>query len=151
LTPPVYAATVCWIPRSPHDTFDGLVWLPRLIEKARRRARGTAAMNGYLYGDRAPVDRRVLRFLRTDDRAVSTLVAEFPDDTDVARLVLARSGRTDAERRAFSAALARRLFDFAALDADEGRLPHGVRAGAIAFGYNVLIAPRSWIGRIRGR
>ena len=55
-----------WTPRSPHDEADGLVWLPRLIDKARRSALGRASgadlMNGYLYGNSDYIDSKVLGF-----------------------------------------------------------------------------------------
>jgi hypothetical protein len=133
------------MPRSPHDEADGLVWLPRLIDKARRAALGRASsadlMNGYLYGDNDFIDRQVLRFLGIDDCALSELIEECDSDEDVVRIVLAHSGRSVAARRAFSAALERRSFRFAMLDADEGRLAPGPRSRIIAFLYSVAIMP----------
>ncbi|GAC1540535.1 MAG: hypothetical protein NVS2B17_16900 [Candidatus Velthaea sp.] len=134
-----------WIPCSAHDEFDGLVWLPRLIEKARRNAHGRAAgtdlMNGYLYGDNDFIDAQLLRFLGADDRALSAWVEEFSDDDEVARVAIARSGRSFDERRRFSTSLARRTFDFCMLDADEGRLAPGLRSRTIAFLYNRAMMP----------
>ncbi len=134
-----------WIPRSPHDEADGLVWLPRLIDKARRAALGRASgadlMNGYLYGNNDYIDGQVLRFLGIDDRALSELVEECGNDEDVTAIVLAHSGHSVAERRAFSAELERRLFGFAMLDADEGRLAQGPRSRIMAFLYNAVIMP----------
>jgi hypothetical protein len=136
---------MAWIPRSPHDEADGLVWLPRLIDKARRSALGRASgadlMNGYLYGNSDYIDGRVLRFLGIDDVALSELVHECNSDEDVAAIVLAHSGHTVTERRAFSAALERRLFGFAMLDADEGRLAPGPRRRLITFLYNAVVMP----------
>ena len=134
-----------WSPRSPHDEADGLVWLPRLIDKARRSALGRASgadlMNGYLYGNSDYIDGQVLRFLDIDDRALSELVDECGSDEDVTAIVLAHSGKSVAARRAFSAGLERRLLGFAMLDADEGRLTPGPRSRIITFLYNAVIMP----------
>jgi len=134
-----------WTPRSPHDEAGGLVWLPRLIDKARRSALGRACgadlMNGYRYGNSDYVDSRVLRFLGVDDRALSELVEECGSDEDVTAIVLAHSGHGVAARRAFSAELERRLFGFAMLDADESRLAPGPRRRILTFLYNAVIVP----------
>ncbi len=134
-----------WIPRPARDAFDGLVWLPRLIEKARRHAHGHSSgadlMNGYLYGNNDFIDGQVLRFLKTDDATISALVERCSDDDDVARGAIAQSGRSLDERRTFSAGLERRMLGFAMLDADEGRLGPGLRSNAIAFVYNRAMMP----------
>ena len=75
---------------------------------------------------------------------MSELVDECGDDDDVTAIVLAHSGRSVAARRAFSADLERRLFGFAMLDADEGRLAPGPRSRIIAFLYNAVIMPLAY-------
>ena len=134
-----------WIPRSGLESVEDLVWLPRLLQKARRmeegRASGRDLMEGYLYGDNDFIDKRVLEFLRTDDAAVSAVVREQPDDAAAAAIIVERSGRTAEERRAFSTQLRRKLFDFVLLEADEGRLPPGLKRTVVRFLYNRAIMP----------
>jgi hypothetical protein len=134
-----------WIPRSGLDTIEGMVWLPRLLEKARRHEAGRAAsadlMDGYLYGNSDYIDKQVLEFLRMGDTDVSAIVREQPDDAAAAAAIVARSGRSAAERGAFSARLRRKLFDFVLLEADEGRLPPGIKRSTVRFLYNRVIMP----------
>ncbi len=134
-----------WTPCSGLEEREALPWLPRLIQKARRyeegRAAGTDLMGGYLYGDNDFIDQKLLAFLRTDDASVCALVREHDDDAEVARNVVARSDRTESERRAFGVRFRRRLLNFVFLEADEGRLPDGLRTRAIRFAYNRLLMP----------
>lgn len=138
-----------WTPCSGRETFDDLVWLPRMLQKARQHEESCVAgrdlMNGYLFGDSDFIDHRILRFLRTDDTALLTLVREHPADEDVARIVLQRSGRTTEERRRFSRRLRRMLADFVVLEADEGRLPPGPTSSVIRFVYNRLMMPTAYL------
>ncbi|MFN2460542.1 MAG: DUF5069 domain-containing protein [Candidatus Velthaea sp.] len=131
-----------WMPCSGLESFDDMVWLPRLVQKARRYATSDgAAMNGYLYGDNDFIDRRVLDFLRIDDAQLGRLVRELEGDDAVARAVIERSGRSPDERRAYSRKLRRQLFDFVLLEADEGRLPPGFKRSVIRFLYNRVMMP----------
>ncbi|HEX3462572.1 MAG TPA: DUF5069 domain-containing protein [Candidatus Elarobacter sp.] len=134
-----------WIPRSAHDSLEGLPWLPRLLEKARRfeagRAAGTDLMNGYLYGDNDFIDAQLLRFLRTTDATVSALVRDHADDAEVARILVERSGRSPSEIAEFAKIFPRKNFGFVLTEADEGRLGNGPRAKLICFVYNRLIMP----------
>jgi hypothetical protein len=134
-----------WVPRSGLDTARGLVWLPRMLEKARRqeagRASGLDLMEGYLFGDNDFIDERVLRFLRTNDAAVSALVREQPDDDAVAATLIERSGRTLDECIAFSRRLRKQLFGFIMLEADEGRIPPGLKRTLVSFFYNKIVMP----------
>jgi hypothetical protein len=135
-----------WTPRSGLDSFEGLIWLPRLLQKARRfaegRRRGTDVMNGYLYGDNDAADKEVLNFLHTDDTTVTSLVEANPSDAEVARILLEQSGRTIEERQAFNASLKRKFFNFSMLEADEGRMKPGLRRSALCFLYNRILMPR---------
>jgi hypothetical protein len=134
-----------WVPCSGREEFDGFVWLPRLIQKARRfsqgRARGEDLMNGYLYGDSDAGDRALLNFLRMDDATVLEVVEAHPLDEDAARELIERGGRTLEERRRFSTSLRRKLFNFALLEADEGRMPAGLRRTLLRFFYNRILMP----------
>lgn len=139
------ARSMTWTPRSGLDTLNGLPWLPRLLEKARRseagRAAGTDTMNGYLYGDNDFIDAQLLKFLRTDDKTVSELVRQHGDDAEVARILIERSGHDSPEVRAFAEKFRRKNMDFVLLEADEGRLGNGLRAKSIRFFYNRLLMP----------
>jgi hypothetical protein len=134
-----------WIPCSGLECIEEMVWIPRLLQKARRheagRQSGRDLMNGYMYGDNDFIDRRVLTFLRTDDAAVSAIVRAEPDDAVAARSLVEHSGRTVEERRAYSARLRRQLFDFVLLEADEGRLPPGPKRTIVRLVYNRLVMP----------
>ncbi|MGH7757488.1 MAG: hypothetical protein ACREM8_14550 [Vulcanimicrobiaceae bacterium] len=120
------------------------MWLPRLLEKARRieQLRATERLvDGYCYGVNDFIDKGALEFLRTDDVSVSALVRLYPDDVHAARIIVERSGRSPAERRAFSRRLRRQTFDFGLLEADEGRMAPGLGRAVIRFAYNVLMMP----------
>ncbi|HEX3368293.1 MAG TPA: DUF5069 domain-containing protein [Candidatus Cybelea sp.] len=143
-----------WVPSSGRDEFAGLVWLPRLIQKARRfaqsRARGEDLMNGYCYGDNDVGDRALLDFLKLDDATVLRVVEAHPLDEEAARELIERGGRTLEERRRFSASLRRRLFNFTLLEADEGRMAPGLRRWVLRFFYNWVVMPPFylWFGYV---
>jgi hypothetical protein len=133
-----------WPPRSGLESIEGMIWLPRLLDKARRvEAAGgsTRCVDGYLYGNNDFIDKRVLRFLRIDDTAVSQLLREHSDDATVATIIIQRSGRTSDEVRAFGKHLRKTLFDFALLEADEGRMTPGLKRTCIRVIYNFFIMP----------
>ncbi len=134
-----------WMPCSGLETVDGMAWVKRMAQKARRaqqsRASGTDLMNGYLYGESDFYDGRVLRFLGVTDTEFSADVCSEADDEAGVRRVLAKTGRTETERREFSANLERQLKAFPIIDADEGRLPPGFRTSALKFLYNSLMMP----------
>lgn len=133
-----------WIPCSGLQSIEGLVWLPRLLEKARRcegdRASGRL-VEGYCYGDNDFIDKQLLKFLRTDDATVSALVRSEPDDAAVAKILVHRSGHTPDECRAFSKKMRRLSFDFALLEADEGRMAPGLKRTIISGFYNGIMMP----------
>jgi hypothetical protein len=143
-----------WLPCSGRDEFAGLVWLPRLIQKARRFAqscaRGEDLMNGYCYGDNDVADRALLDFLKLDDATVLRVVEAHPLDEEAARELIERSGRTLEERRRFSASLRRRLFNFTLLEADEERMAPGLSRWVLAFFYNRVVMPPFylWFGYV---
>ncbi|HEY2476395.1 MAG TPA: DUF5069 domain-containing protein [Candidatus Cybelea sp.] len=134
-----------WVPCSGREELDGLIWLPRLVQKARRfsqgRARGEDLMNGYLYGNNDPGDRALLDFLRTDDTTVLQVLEAHPLDEHAARELIERGGRTLEERRRFSASLRRKFFNFTLLEADEGRMPAGLRRTLLQGFYNRILMP----------
>ena len=146
-----------WMPCSGREEFADLVWLPRLIAKARRFAQGRACgediMNGYCYGDNDVADRALLDFLKLDDAAVLRVVEVHPLDDDAARELIERGGRTIEERRRFSASLRRKLFNFALLEADEGRMAPGLRRSLLRLVYNRVVMPPFylWFGYVERR
>jgi len=135
--------SVGWIPCSGLNSVAGLVWLPRLLEKARRceTSQHGRLVDGYCYGDNDFIDKQLIAFLRSDDATISTLIREHPADTDVAKILVARSGRSPAECEAFNKAFRRRSFDFVLLEADEGRLRPGLKAAILKFMYNNVMMP----------
>jgi hypothetical protein len=133
---------MAWIPCSGRDSAFGLVWLPRLVEKARHCAGADGRLaDGYCYGDNDFIDKQLIAFLRTDDATVSALVQEHPADADVARILVERSGRSPIECSAFNTAFRRRNFDFVFVEADEGRLGSGFKSMLLKVLYNNLVMP----------
>ena len=132
-----------WIPCSGRDSVAGLVWLPRMLQKARRceASPDGRLVDGYLYGDNDFIDKQLIAFLRTDDAAISALVREHPADADVAKIIVERSGRSAAECEAFNRTFRRRNFNFVFVEADEGRLGTGLKAKIVTFVYNRLVMP----------
>jgi hypothetical protein len=131
-----------WIPCSGRDSVAGLVWLPRLLEKARRSETSPEGrlVEGYCYGDNDFIDKQLIAFLRTTDTTISALVREHPADEDVARIIVERSGRSAAECEAFNRTFRRKNFDFVLIEADEGRL-RGVKGALLKFVYNGVVMP----------
>lgn len=135
---------MAWMPRSGLDEIDGMVWLPRMIDKARRYiecGESSRRFDGYLYGENDFIDARVLRFLRLSDSAFASIVRENTDDAEAGRVAIAHSGRTPEQCRAFSAKLKRGMHDFALLEADEERMPPGLKRTLIRALYGGIIVP----------
>ena len=131
-----------WMPCSGRDSVAGLVWLPRLLEKARRyeASPNSRLIDGYCYGDNDFIDKQLIAFLRTDDVTISALVREHSDDAEVARILVERSGHSPAEVEAFNTAFRRKNFNFILLEADEGRLG-GAKGATLKFIYNAMVMP----------
>lgn len=132
-----------WMPCSGRDSVAGLVWLPRLLQKARHceASPNGRLVDGYCYGDNDFIDKQLIAFLRTDDATISALVREQPDDAEVARTLVERSGHSPAEVEAFNASFRRKNFNFVLLEADEGRLGRGLKASVLKFLYNGAVMP----------
>ena len=132
-----------WMPCSGLESEAGMVWLPRMLQKARRCliSPDGRLVDGYLYGDNDFIDKQVIAFLRTDDETITALVRENPSDADVARILVERSGRSAGECAAYTASLKRKFVNFFFLEADEGRLWPGFRASVIRFLYNKALMP----------
>jgi hypothetical protein len=142
-----------WMPRAGRDAAADCVWLPRMLDKARRLVDseriGRDLLSPYMFGDGDPADEALLRFLRADAEDVIDLLLQEPDTGRVAEALLRRSGRTAEECAAWSAQFLRRQrLLLALLDADEGRWTPGPRAQAVRFLYNnVLMPPVYWLHR----
>lgn len=131
-----------WTPCSANDTFDDVVWLPRLLQKARRSNQtGTRLFDGYCYGRNDFIDARVLRFLNVSDEEVCACVRENSDDAEAARELVRRSGRSVIERKNFTRSMRRKFFNFALMEADEGRMQPGFKTRVICFAYNRIMMP----------
>jgi len=129
-----------WVPRSPFQSLEGCIFLGRVIDKARRHVSG-APIGEYMYGDNDYMDSRVLKMLGTNAAAVNELVRSEPSDETVARTLVARSGKTTPQIRAFSRKM-RLIYspDFIMFDADEGRNT-GLIAQALGGFYNRFMYP----------
>ena len=136
-----------WTPCSGLDSEAGLVWLPRLLQKARRclTSPDGRLVDGYCYGDNDFIDKQLIAFLRTDDETISALVREHASDAEVARILVEQSGRSASECEAYSKALKRKFLNFFFLEADEGRLPRGFRSSLIGFLYNRVMMPAVYV------
>lgn len=66
-------------PRRWSDELDGILWLPRMIDKARSAAKNT--LGDYLYGE-SPTDRGLLRALGIDYGDFTQMVREAGDDDE---------------------------------------------------------------------
>ncbi len=137
-----------WMPRhSGRDEAAGLVWLPRMIEKARRRLEGEVTGQDllwpYMFGVHDPADRQLLRFLGMKNEDVLEVLRHEPDDAAAAAEIVRRSGRTPAECAAWNAQYLRFNAPFLAMmDADEARRPAGVSTSLLRWIYNrVVMAP----------
>ncbi len=134
-----------WIPCSGLESVDGLVWIKRMMQKGRRwsegRRTGTDLLDGYLFGESDFVDCKVIGFLRSNNEAVIDAIRAEPDDVRAAQKLIAASGRSPEEICRFSDQLRKEVGNFMLMEADEGRLPPGLRTSMIRFVYNRLLMP----------
>lgn len=145
----VKSETAHWVPRSGTETFYGLVWLPRLIDKARRVAASENSYlidDAYMFGENDFTDGWLLRFLRVRSAQVLDAVRAEPNDALAAARIIARSGKTARECAAFS----RRFRLFMApflpmIDADEGRRPPGPWTTLLCWVCNSVAAPAALV------
>jgi hypothetical protein len=108
-------------PRRWSEELDGVMWLPRLIDKTRASLHGT--LGAYLYGQ-SPVDREVLHTLGVGHRAFAEIVAVAPDDAAVVDGLLRRDAFAMDRGRRWSATAPRRYAAFFyTLDLDDGYAP----------------------------
>jgi hypothetical protein len=110
-------------PRRWSEEIDGVVWLPRLIDKTRASLRGS--LGAYLYGQ-SPVDTNFLRALGLGHRAFAEIVAAAPDDRAVVDALLRRDASCMDRGRRWTAtvtALPRWRAFFYGLDLDDGYAP----------------------------
>lgn len=135
-----------WTPRSGREEIAGCVWLPRMLDKARRKVEservGRDVLYPYIFGGIDPLDNELKAFLRTTDEDVLELVRREPDNQRVADELVQRSGRTPEECAAWSEAFRRKhAFDFATFDADEGRRAPGLTTTLLRVFYNYIVMP----------
>lgn len=113
-------------PRRWNVELDGIVWLPRLIDKARAALSGT--LGAYLFGQ-SPMDRECLATLGVGHRAFAQIVASAPDDRAVLDAIVQRDPVALERARAWSAQLAHRHGAFLSmLDFDDGYAGGAARA-----------------------
>jgi len=138
------------VPRSPTTAADGLLWLPRLLDKARQQR--ASGLGDYLLFEDSPLDARFMRAWQVSGDELRAWLDEGLDDGAIARRIGDRRGWDLAGREAWS----RRAMGawgtfFAALDADEGRLPPGPRASALKALLAVTFATVSIVVALKGR
>jgi hypothetical protein len=123
-------------PRRWNAAVDGVIWLPRLIDKARAQDAGTLGL--YLYGQ-SPVDASLLRAGRIGYDDVIEAVRSSPDDAGVLAALERRAPGATARMRAWSAKppLQARII-FAWNDVDEGYAPPGPLVRSVRFVSNLL-------------
>jgi len=105
-------------PRRWNVQVDGVIWLPRLIDKARAYDAGTLGL--YLYGQ-SPVDGALLGAARIDYAALLDAVRAAPDDDGVLREIERRAPGATQRLQTWSAkppASCRAIFAWN--DVDEG-------------------------------
>jgi hypothetical protein len=117
---------------------DGIRWLPRMIEKARMRERGT--LGAYLVGH-SPVDAALLKRLTITTEAFVQLVTEQPDDISVL-VALRRRGFDEPAVRRWSETFPRDYALYITLwDLDEGYTPPKPWQGALIAGFHRIEGP----------
>lgn len=105
-------------PRRWSTSVDGVIWLPRLIDKARAFDAGTLGI--YLFGQ-SPVDRCFLRAARLDHAAFLDAVRSADTDVDVLGAIERTAPGATARLRAWSLEPCPVCgFTFGLVDADEG-------------------------------
>lgn len=119
-----------WSPCSPFEAAGDLIWLPRLIDKGRRKLAGDAEgrdrLGDYMFGDHDYLDGFLLRFLAMGDSHVLAILRAEPDDHAAAMAIVRVSGKTPEQCRAWSASFRRwQWLALVNLDRDEGRLTLG--------------------------
>lgn len=116
-----------WLPRSPYAEVGGYVWLPRLLDKARRES----TLGAFRAFDKSPIDQAALRGWRLDAATFRAWVAEGGSDEAFADRLAAHAGHDEASRRAWSRKFLRDwALAFAVIEADDGRLP-GLRGAVL--------------------
>lgn len=136
-----------WCPPSGCDEIDGCIWLPRLITKARRVLElGTGNTIGeYMFGDNDPADSELLRFLGLSSQQVLNVVGAENDDVVAAKRLLAMSRKTGAQCAKFTRRFRLMMAPFLAMmDADEDRMPPGLRTSLLRFVYNSIVMPPAY-------
>lgn len=110
-------------PRRWSEEIDGVIWLPRLIDKTRAALRGT--LGAYLFGQ-SPVDTDFLHALALGHRAFAEIVAAAPDDRAVVDALRSRDAFCMERGRRWAATVTTmpswRAF-FYGLDLDDGYAP----------------------------
>jgi uncharacterized protein DUF5069 len=86
-------------PRRWNATVDGIVWLPRLADKARAFDAGT--LGSYLYGQ-SPIDDAFLRRAGLDYHGFLEIVRDAPDDDGVLAGIERRNPGATEQLRIFS-------------------------------------------------
>jgi hypothetical protein len=136
---------VKWIPRSGKLEAGGCIWLPRMIDKARRfivLGSGYLLDGEYMFGEHDFADGRLLRFLGLSSAQIVEIVRNEPDDARAAERIIAASGRTPEECRAFSRRFRLVVGPFLSMiDADEGRAPAGAWTTFLRALYNTIVVP----------
>jgi Domain of unknown function (DUF5069) len=137
-----------WIPRSGRDEVGGCIWLPRMIQKARRiieTGESGKRTGEYMYGKHDPADAQVLKFLGISDEEILDIVRAIPDDDAAAMQVLSTSGKTREQCEAFSRRYWMLNAPFMAMmDADEGRRTPGPLTSLLRWFYNNVIMPPAY-------
>jgi hypothetical protein len=122
-------------PRRWNVAVDGVIWLPRVIDKARAYDAGT--LGAYLYGQ-SPVDGSLLAAARIDYTALLDAVRAAPDDAGVLAEIERRAPGATQRMRAWSAkppASCRAIFAWN--DVDEG-YTRGPVARVVGFLSNLI-------------
>lgn len=139
-----------WKPRPPRDTFQGLIFLPRMIDKARRKLDGDLIgqdlIAPYMFGDNDYMDVRLLKFLGLGDADLLAILREERDLDRAMQRIIDQSGRSQSECEAFSQKLLKReWYVFLMLEADEDLRPPGLATSLIKTLYlGVVLPPVLW-------
>jgi len=136
-------------PRRWSDAIDGVIWLPRIAEKARAFDAGT--LGSFLYGQ-SPIDDSFLGDAKLDYDSFLEIVRSASGDAEVLREIERRNPGTTARLQAWSAAFPKRRAVYIRLwDLDEGYVNPWWATPARALGNLAFVPVLALLRKLRPR
>lgn len=134
-----------WSPRSGLETAGGYVWLPRLLDKARRE--NAQALGDYKSFEKSPIDLAALKAWKVSPSQFRAWVAEGLDEGAIADRLAAHLGHDEGGRKRWSDGFKLQWYPvIMILEADEGRVSEPMASVLKACLPPVLLARRVMTG-----